>query len=217
MVNIIIKGEIMSILKKSDLSILLDNSKTTLYWLGFLLGDGYINKNRLTLTLAVKDKNHVKKFAKYIKCPNLREITRTNAYSVSAMDSVNVPKIIKRTGWNQAKTYNPSKYRPSIKDSIPILIGLIDADGTIGKQSGRQDCVIRFHVHSLWLDFFTHLHKQLCKHLRIDFAKPYIAKHDGYMVWNIANKVTKQFLYNYSITNELPVLNRKWKLLERGV
>ena len=55
------------IIKKNyDLSILLDNSYISFYWIGFLLADASFIDNRLKIIVNNKDKEHINNFAKYI-------------------------------------------------------------------------------------------------------------------------------------------------------
>ena len=53
--------------RSSNLSILLDDSFESFYWMGFILADGCFFENRLQITLAIKDKEHLQSFANYVK------------------------------------------------------------------------------------------------------------------------------------------------------
>lgn len=100
------------------------------YWLGFLLGDGYIIGGYLGLSLSLKDLKHIEKYSKFTG----RKVY-TYMYNNIASCRVNVcdkkeVDYIKTLGITERKTFTGSLTIPC---NIHILRGLIDADGNIGK------------------------------------------------------------------------------------
>src|SRR5690606_7825362 len=55
-------------MRHNKLKNLLNNTDESFYWLGFIMADGYIakDKSRLEITLCEKDLNHLEKFNKFI-------------------------------------------------------------------------------------------------------------------------------------------------------
>lgn len=195
---------------KADLSVLLDESHETYYWVGFILGDGYIYNNcRLTIILKKDDNSHLNKFKRYI---NYQSIYNPSDISrASVQDKVIISKFTSKFDIRPRKTYNPPNIDSITHDNsllMSLFIGLLDADGCVKFQSGRKDIIISFRTHSSWLNFYTQIRERLFPYV----AKPYILN-DGYLMWNIGNYnalyIIKQHIEQY----KLPVLERKFNKL----
>jgi len=53
--------------KLADLSPLLNETLEAYYWMGFIMADGHLSKqNRLTVTLAIKDSDHLLKLKEFV-------------------------------------------------------------------------------------------------------------------------------------------------------
>ncbi len=135
----------------SSAKILLEETNETYYWLGFLMADGHFSENRLSLTLGIKDVNHLEKFAKFIGC-NLR-IYETNT-SVSLMDTKYIPKIREKFNIVNDKTYNPCNISNINNYDLlmSLIIGFIDGDGSIRLVYKRKDASLAVKCHSSWLN-----------------------------------------------------------------
>lgn len=111
------------------------------YWLGFILGDGYISdgsKQRyiLEITLAAKDKNHLLKFLKCLNSEFSLHKTKRGMYRVTVC-SKKMNNDLKRAGIAPRKSLT-AKFPKVRKDlEIHVLRGLFDADGTICIHSKR--------------------------------------------------------------------------------
>lgn len=199
---------------ESEPSVLLEDSHLAYYWLGFILADGHINgKYRLTITLAVKDADHIKRFSNFVKCKNIKPQSK-GRISVSLQDKCYIKQFKEKFDIHQRKTYNPPKF--DIADDnlfLSMLIGYIDGDGCIKKQTGRKDCCLSIHIHSSWLGWLTSVIDRISKIVKIEQSKPIIGK-DGYARVNITNSEVLKFLKRHGKNNRLPVLNRKWKLID---
>jgi hypothetical protein len=205
---------------QADLSILLEDTVLSYYWIGFLMADGYINHTvkRLKLVLANKDIDHVIKFANFIRCPNHRPDT-LKSYGVSVQDKDAVPKIIAKFGFKPKKTYNP----PSISNIdfaedlfVAFAIGFSDGDARIGKQYHRKDSVISIKVHNSWLEILNHIASKLYEICGLDRVPVAKINKKGYASLNMANSVVLRYMKLKSIDWELPVISRKWDLIDEN-
>ena len=112
------------------------------YWIGFITADGYINEKRgwLSIQLQYSDIDHLKKFAKFINCPE--EKIKTIKHNITGnllcyieLDSRKLTNSLIKLNIRQAKSANehvapiPNEF---IKDYIR---GIIDGDGNIGKKN----------------------------------------------------------------------------------
>lgn len=123
-------------------------NNTNCYWAGFIAADGYIDQNRLGITISSKDKNHLKRFAKDIKYNGniLDSIIRNKNYGksrfkkkeyyTSSLVIGSAINIIKKL--NDIFNITPRKSftlkSPNINNLENILsyiVGYIDGDGTV--------------------------------------------------------------------------------------
>lgn len=117
--------------------------------MGFLLADGNFCDNKVRLTLAIKDKDHLYAFAKYINYNS--PITESDINVILASKNVEiVPKICEKFDIKSNKTYFPPKTITSFSEDLQycLLAGFIDGDGCISYQSGRTDFILRIKNHS---------------------------------------------------------------------
>ena len=112
------------------------------YWIGFITADGYINEKRgwLSIQLQYSDIDHLKKFAKFINCPE--EKIKTIKHNITGnllcyieLDSRKLTNSLIKLNIRQGNSANehvapiPNEF---IKDYIR---GIIDGDGNIGKKN----------------------------------------------------------------------------------
>lgn len=110
------------------------------YWLGFILADGYINKDRgfLNIKLGLKDKNHLVKFCRYAQCEdNLIKKDIGGVGNIVYSVTLNSNKIVEnlyKYGLFQAKSEKEIPYY-NISDKLKphYIRGIIDGDGWILK------------------------------------------------------------------------------------
>lgn len=204
---------------KSKSDVLLKNNLESYYWIGFILADGSIIDNRICVSLSNKDKQHICKFGKYIECTNIIEYD--NFIRLSFQDKYIVPKIKCKFDIKQNKTYNP----PCVNNYsifhtnqlLAILIGYIDGDGCLRKQSNnRNDSLLTIQIHSSWLLFLQMFHNLLESILDLKISKPYINKR-GYAIWSISNSIVLTFLKKYITKHKIPSLERKWNNVDTNI
>jgi len=116
------------------------DSEEKAYWLGFLMADGNIsnktlsNRNRVELTLAEKDKEHLEKFKSFIQYKgNISYREKQKAYRV-AFNSVKVHNDLNKLGCTSTKSLTLTFPEKNIiaKELIPHFIrGYFDGDGSI--------------------------------------------------------------------------------------
>jgi len=192
--------------KQSDLSKLLENTLESYYWIGFILADGHIEKEtRLVVTLAIKDKNHLEKLAKYLKVDKIS--LKNKQCTISPMDTRVLRKISTKFDIKSNKTENPPNMK--VFHNLPanlfkaLTIGFIDGDGCIKYQYKRKDVILSVKCHSSWLNILKKM-----------FGKAYIES-KGYAISNVGKKETLLSFKEFIVNNNLPVLERKWNKIKK--
>jgi len=195
---------------------LLGDTPETYYWVGFIMADGHFSENRLKIGLSSKDSEHLYKLWEYLGCHNVFYKDNTKC-EFSIMDSKTVPLIKKKFDINQRKSYEPPKTINWIPSHLKyaFIIGFIDGDGSIVKQSGRDDALLRIKLHSSWLGILLEISQFISEDSNVKLVKPTINK-QGYANLNLANNVVLKKLKNYTIEYNLPVLERKWVMIDEN-
>lgn len=185
-----------------DCSFLLKKEPESLYWLGFILADGHFdNSKRLTITLAKKDKDHLLKLAIKIGC-NLITV-KGDQPSLSIMQTKIIPILCHNYKIYSNKTENPPDLSSLSKEELLNLsIGFIDGDGCIKYQYKRNDILLTIKCHKSWLN-----------NLILMFGKAYINK-EGYAISNIGKHQALKELKIFALSNNLPILERKWNKIK---
>lgn len=200
----------VNIQRNGDISILLDGSIQSFYWLGLLASDGYIsNTGHLMLSQSGKDKEIIYKFAEYIKGTvyvfdsksGYNQIPKTY-YRVNIMDPVIGKRIRDMWGMEKdsKKTYSSitSDFIKTKNQAIAFLIGFFDGDGSLrNKLSGRIE------VHSNWLRFLN----ELCDKAELDYTGTITNR--GYAsVW--FGKSSMIIMKRFILENAIIHNHRKW-------
>lgn len=191
----------------------LDESLETYYWIGFILADGHIsNKYRLNITLAIMDVEHLTKLAKIL---NTRIVIEHDKCYIACQDAINLKILKDKFDLKHNKTYYPPKELPECSEELllSLFVGIIDGDGCIRYQTGRNDCLIYIHCHCSWINYYSKIHKFIQKLIGVQVPGPIIGN-DGYMRWNITNHEVVIFLKKFVIENNLDVLSRKWDKID---
>lgn len=196
--------------RSSDLSILLNDSNESFYWMGFILADGCFFEDRLQITLAIKDKEHLQNFANYVKYNISLKDTKTNT-TFSSKNIEICPLICEKFDIKPNKTYNPPKTIKTftIDQQYCLLAGFIDGDGNIQNQSkGRKDYFLRIKNHSSW----EHILKEF-NELIYDRGSVKI-NNQGYAELNISNTEVLKSLKRKIEEYNLPIMIRKWDIID---
>lgn len=196
--------------KYSNLNVLLEETPITFYWLGFLMADGSFKNNRLVLELCDKDHFHLEKFAEFIQFKGCFKNKR-----LAVMDTQ--PMIILRERYkiHNNKTCNPCELSSVVDDDLFLswAVGFIDGDGCICKQTGREDCQIKIKTHISWKDNLQLLSNRLSEMGGTVPVKVGINSY-GYATLNFGNSILLKYLKNNIKLLNLPVLDRKWDLID---
>lgn len=217
------KEKIYKLKGNEGLAVLLDNSLQSMYWIGFLLADGHFSDSRISVELSTKDKEHLKKFADYIKTNNWYERERHlngSIYyqnSVHINNSVIVPKLKNTFSIQNNKTKNPPNlalYTNTEDQLISLFIGFIDGDGSIYTPTYTEK--LRIECDKSWYDnilfFETLVYKKFNHTKKVDQLTK-ISSRDS-AVLEISSSAIIRSLKRFITENNLTVMNRKWDLVK---
>ena len=210
--------------RKGNLSILLDKSNQSFYWLGFLMADGCVSKQygRIILNTVENDKEHLEKFAIYLgtkmnvvryKGKTLNNPQPYSAYSVAIQYPSVVDSLINMMDFRPQKTYNPpspkilSAVLNTKKKFLSFLVGFIDGDGCIFQQSGRYR--MRIVNHKSWYEIHRFFFKMLKKHNLYNGNADAHILGNKYSSMQISNPETLKKIYGI-VSEKIPLMKRKW-------
>ena len=158
--------------RKGDISILLNDSLQSFYWLGLLASDGYVSKDgHLMFSQGEKDKEIVESFASYVKS-SVYEFKVESGYNtqprkifrVNVKDTDVGTEIRRMWGMTDTdqKTYSSISpdFLKSEQQSMAFLIGFFDGDGYLTPTN-----VGKIEVHSNWLKFLN----KICNLVGLDY------------------------------------------------
>ena len=193
----------------NDLTVLLEETPETYYWMGFLLADGHFDEKRIIVGLAEHDRDHLEKFAKYIDFEGTISLVKRGPYCsvrLSAMDTEVVKKLREKFDIKSNKTYNPPKTLNWIPEKLFLcfIAGLIDGDGNIMNFHKRKDVFIRIKQHKTWLPILEELGSYFGETGRVKINKQGYA--ELYITGYPKIRELKRKLLEYNI----PLMPRKW-------
>lgn len=217
------RGKAMSVARPrqtrlGDLSPLLKDTPESLYWMGFLLADGYFTKDRLKVRLAKKDEGHLKRLSDFIGGPPVTTYVSKSSYGLHEAVSLSVmhKEVVQelRDVWgivNQKTYFPPNLERFSASELTSILIGFIDGDGCIKHQTGRSDTSIQLKNHHSWLGVLQLLSDAAHRLSNTSGPTAHVIK-DGFAVICMCKAEVLRFLKSQSLT--LPAMQRKWGVID---
>ena len=202
--------------RNCDLTPLLKDENISYYWIGFLLADGYFEKDRgrIILTISPKDHEHICKFSSFVSI----DPKTLNKTTVSVMHKEIVDKIRKKFSIRERKSYNPPGINIwNMKDDLflSLFIGYVDGDGSIGKQYKRDDSILRIKCHSSWIEILQEMSNKIYGMAGSPPTKPYIDG-EGYVNLNISRASVLRFIKKKTLELALPYLERKWSNIDLG-
>ena len=202
--------------RESIMDILLKDTPETFYWIGFILADGHIEKGiRLQMSLSMKDFDHLKKFASYLNCENIRKDEIKCHISLQNRDVCKT--LCDKFDIKSNKTENPMDFNNFNFDDkllLSLIIGFIDGDGNIKKIHKRKDCNLTLHIHKTWLNNLIFIEDFLYRYFKIEKIKR-LSKisNDGYAKLIISDSRILTSLKKEIKLFNLPVLDRKWNII----
>lgn len=196
---------------KGKMGNLLQDSHLSFYWMGFLLGDGSFNhkKKDLVLSLCRKDRHHLQVFANFVE----RDVPLCGV--VSCKNEKHFQELVEKYHIVPRKTYNPPSLLPAISRTgiVSFFIGLIDADGSFVKQSGRNDCTLKIKMHGSWLNYLRTLLNEVSNELGVGVIDPKLNA-EGYAEFISSKRMFLRALKKHADEYGLPTMTRKWSKLE---
>lgn len=205
-INTRLRGEALS---------LLSDTPEAAYWAGFLMADGSVDHchMRLRITLADKDIEHLKKLSSF-----LNHQTGPRPYkgqhTLSLQDKIFVGRFVRKYDFRPNKTENPPNTSLIKEEAVlPFFVGFVDGDGHVRKQLGRRGAILSVKVHGSWFLELTNLGDRVGKLLGCPAPKVKV-DNSGYAVLRVSEHRTLRLLRMYVEEANLPVLRRKWELID---
>jgi len=202
----------INVKRNGDISVLLNSSLQSFYWLGLLASDGYISKDgHLMFSQGEKDRDIVESFASYVNS-SVYEFEVESGYNVQSrriyrvnVKDINTGKQIRKM-WGMSdsdqKTYSSisSEFLKTKEQAMAFLIGFFDGDGYLSNQTTGS-----IEVHSNWLTFLNNV----CKLVGLDYEGKINKR--GYARILIKKSFMIR-LKEFITVNNLTHNHRKWNL-----
>ena len=183
------------------------------YWMGFLMADGHFSANRMTVTIAAKDEGHIRKLAIWLgPAFRVRFQRGGSIVGLSCQEPAVVTLIRERFDLHSRKTYVPPMFLPYDDDRLLTawLIGFVDGDGRISKQSGRRRGALASVVsHMAWMPLLRSVSTRLGVGT-ITTRSGGVGGHGTYAALTISAHSQLVRLKGFAKAERLPVLDRKW-------
>ncbi len=204
---------------ENNLSKLLEETFLSFYWLGFIIADGSLNKNKFELCLAKKDLNHLQKFAKFINFnKEIKFRNKSQSYRISFSNRISIPEIQGKYNLKDRKTYNPINFKRISKYNTELLlcliIGIIDGDGCISKNGSKNSNRISIVSHKNWKKFYIKILKKT--KLYNDFFIKGVKK-TNIITINLYRRNKILLLKDIISKFNLPCLERKWNKISTNL
>lgn len=102
------------------------------YWLGFLLADGNVHRNTVTLNLKTGDTAHLEKFRAFVGGNQVISVKKDVRMSGYAFGSIKIAKDLEKWGITPNKSLT-AKPHEDLKMNRHFWRGVVDGDGTLYK------------------------------------------------------------------------------------
>lgn len=192
------------------------------YWLGFIIADGHISqRGQLVINLAIKDISHLEKLAKILDSP-IKLISLNSGYSnngsyclMTCDDNINGKELLKKFNIQKGfpKTENPVNldFLKSDEQLLSFFLGFFDGDGCFSKNPKGEANFAKIENHNSWVDNLEKF-KELLSRFNINDCRIHINSR-GYADFRIYKHNNLRCLKLFAIENKLPILERKWNLV----
>lgn len=200
----------------ANLENLLSESLEAYYWIGFLLADASICRNRISLCISEIDSDHIFKYAKFIGFDQDRIRIRKkhdvckDQIIVAIQNKTIVPKIMEKFNINYNKTYNPPKMLSEMTDDqfLSLFIGFIDGDGWVSLTNKDKNLIIGVEIHQSWFPLISSFITRLELITKRTTSLPRINR--NCVSFSICKNPIIKHIKKFGLENKLPILNRKW-------
>ena len=200
-------------LRKNNLSILVDGSLESCYWVGFLLADGYMTNGWLDVHLSAKEIEHLIKFKSYIQSTNAISHRKDGSINLRVYNQSAISSIRDAFDFKLRKTYHPpskSFYSSLSREQIlSVFLGFLDGDGTIGYRGPTLQARIRCHYS--WKPWITFISNRLSYDYNLkgfklsEISTPY----DNQVFFGIHDREFLKMVLSFAESKGLPYLTRK--------
>ena len=191
------------------------------YWLGFIYGDGNIDKNNLRIMLSIKDLNHLEHFKEDIESEHLIRVgTKPSIYSTTGEVEFCKLAISRKSLVDTLKIYRLHENKtnrirlPNLNNKLlPHFVrGYFDADGCISITNTNR-CMVTFTGNYEFIDSLQNL---LIDTISINTTKIIKGKGDCYSLFKSSKKDLLS-LYNYMYKDNIRCLQRKFDKFTKTV
>ena len=187
------------------------------------MADGYCHdKKQMSITLAEKDADHLRKLGEYLNLENHSFYT----YSLNSRNYVRltisssktlIGPVLSKFDWNLRKTYNPPNEKVfrefGIEKSLVWFIGYIDGDGCIQNQTGRPDVKISIQMHISWSNVIKYMHEIVDSRFCFKTAAPRAVLKSVFR-YDICDTRLVKGIKVFAESNGLPTMLRKWDKID---
>lgn len=209
--------------KINNFDVLLKQDCESYYWVGFLMADGTFTHStgQICLELSAKDKEHLLKIANILKVPvhyRTRKLKDKfyDMCNINCTCKIGFEKLKEKFDIKSKKSHNPPTSL-NIQNNdlfVSFLIGFLDGDGSITKNSNGRGIRISMDNHISWLNVINNWSKRLYVLSEATFkSNPAKINRRGLSTLNIKNIKVFNFLISKIDELKLPVLNRKWNIM----
>lgn len=202
---------------ENNIDSLLNETLESFYWLGFIIADGSFYDNTFELNISKKDTEHLELFKQFLNSGKIIEKPSTNSVRLLIHDRHSVQKVIKKFGFIENKTYNPLNFDTFFKIYnnnliLSLLIGIIDGDGHISRNSAANARSITITAHENWENFYKNLFDNLNIEVYINRVKD-----TNCITIGMYKRKLLLTIYNFIINNNIPHLKRKWDIIKETI
>lgn len=211
--------------RKGTLQPLLEDSPEAWYWIGFIAADGWISKDgQVVVTISEKDKNHLKKFAKFLQTEvgdggtSKGKWGKFKMVRVAVQDHVLGQKIKEKYGFKPQKTSNPPNlsWINSEDKFLAFWAGFIDGDGSfVARKEGG--CDLKIECHLAWFDLIREFEHQIFKILQVHKERVYTrVSPKGYSYLAFGKAEVLRLFRARLVALKVPLLGRKWNRVKNA-
>lgn len=223
---------------RQNLGKLLEPELDSFYWMGFIMADGCFSHYKdglptsLQIEISDKDIKHLEKAAEFFNVKIYKSSYNKNSYankgndfqrsfmvSLRIRDATLIPKICNKFDIHRNKTKNPPNFERISQDCtsnqmLALIIGYIDGDGCISKTNKgseyfRIKCSKEWGVNLQWIHDYLN---KIFNHIFISNAS--VVYEGKYVTLSRGNRDVLNALRTFIVSNNLPALNRKWKIIK---
>lgn len=205
----------------NNIAFLLEGSKESYYWYGYILGDGSVDYKRYSVRIKSLDIDHLQQFADLCQ---KHVVLSKNDYGnlqgvVTACDKLHFGDIVGRLDILADKTCHPPRIavfeRLSDNEFMYLFFGLVDSDGSIRFRDNKNTCSITIVLHHTWLDVLKYLSTRIAKIFNEPTPLPSpISDCNGFANMCITRFSLVKKIKKFGIDHGVSLMKRKWDRID---